>query len=130
MVHLQDGYKATGFKHQITCRFLVELVQTKDACVKNDMPGGRSAEMDQPDGAMQNRTVIPGTASELATRLARNCRARRASMKISQAELSKRAGVAASHLSHIENGRGNPTLEILETIAEALDCSVVDLLSD
>ena len=61
--------------------------------------------------------------------LGRNCRERRANLKMSQAELSKRTGVAASHLSNIENGRGNPTLEVLETIADALHCSVVDLLA-
>lgn len=69
-----------------------------------------------------------GTTSELAVLLGRNCRERRASLKMSQAELSERAGVAASHLSHIENGRGNPTLEVLEKMAAALYCGVVDLL--
>ena len=47
---------------------------------------------------------------------------------MSQAELGERSGVAASHLSNIEKGRGNPTLEVMEAIANALDCSVVDLL--
>lgn len=70
------------------------------------------------------------TASELAMLLGRNCRDRRSKFKMSQAEFSERSGVAASHLSHIENGRGNPTLEVMEKMAETLKCSVVDLLSE
>lgn len=45
MNHPQDGYKATGFKHQFTCRFYVqELVQTRDARVNSHLPVGRLAE--------------------------------------------------------------------------------------
>lgn len=69
-------------------------------------------------------------ASALAMTLGQNCRERRANLKMSQAELSERSGVAASHLSHIENGRGNPTLEVMEKIAEALKSTVLELLTD
>ncbi len=68
-------------------------------------------------------------SSKLAKKLGENCRSRRAQLKISQAELSKRSGIAASHLSYIEHGKANPTLEILENLAEGLDCTVLDLLS-
>lgn len=33
------------------------------------------------------------------------------------------------HLSHIENGKGNPTYDTLRLIARALDISVVDLVN-
>lgn len=68
-------------------------------------------------------------ASELAKKLGENCRERRAQLKMSQAELSQRSGIAASHLSYIEHGKANPTLEILEHLSEGLGCSVLDLLS-
>lgn len=67
-------------------------------------------------------------ASELAKRLGKNCRQRRAQLKMSQGELSERSGVAASHLSYIEHGKANPTLEVLEHLAEGLGCTVLDLL--
>jgi transcriptional regulator with XRE-family HTH domain len=67
-------------------------------------------------------------ASDLAKALGENCRERRAQLKITQAELSERSGIAASHLSYIEHGKANPTLEILEHLAEGLGCSVLDLL--
>jgi transcriptional regulator with XRE-family HTH domain len=67
-------------------------------------------------------------ASDLAKTLGENCRERRSQLKISQAELSERSGIAASHLSYIEHGKANPTLEVLEHLAEGLGCSVLDLL--
>ena len=67
-------------------------------------------------------------ASKLAKKLGENCRSRRTHLKISQAELSPRSGIAASHLSYIEHGKANPTLEILESLADGLGCSVLDLL--
>ena len=67
-------------------------------------------------------------ASDLAKLLGENCKARRAQQKMSQAELSERSGIAASHLSYIEHGKANPTLEVLEHLAEGLGCTVLDLL--
>lgn len=85
--------------------------------------------MEQSNDAPRDRSIILAAASNLAKRLGLNCRERRANLKMSQAELSKRSGVAVSHLSKIENGLGNPTLEVMEAIADALDCSLVDLLN-
>jgi transcriptional regulator with XRE-family HTH domain len=47
---------------------------------------------------------------------------------MSQAELSERSGIAASLLSYIEHGKANPTLEVLEHLADGLGCTVLDLL--
>lgn len=69
------------------------------------------------------------TASELAKQLAANCKSRRAALKITQAELAERTGIAASHLSYIEQAKANPTLEVLEDLAEGLQTTVVELLS-
>lgn len=43
--------------------------------------------------------------------------------------VSKRSGVSVSYLSDIERGRTTPTLNTLEALADALDVSVIDLLS-
>ncbi|MEJ7928144.1 helix-turn-helix transcriptional regulator [Sphingobium sp. AN641] len=72
---------------------------------------------------------LDDAASKLAKRLGENCRARRTQLKMSQAELSERSGIAASHLSYIEHGKANPTLEVMEHLAEGLGCSVLDLLN-
>ena len=49
--------------------------------------------------------------------------------QMSQAELAERSGVAASHISHIEHGTANPTLEVLENLAEGLQTTVIELLT-
>src|SRR3546814_21042139 len=68
-------------------------------------------------------------ASELALTLGSNCKKRRAELGMSQAELAERSGVAASHLSHIEQGKAHPTLEVLQQLAEGLQTTVLDLLA-
>ena len=90
----------------------------------------RVNSQEQPNEAAEKRGIVHAAASQRAMLLGRNCRERRTTLQMSQAELSERSGVAASHLSNIEKGRGNPTLEVMEAIANALDCSVVDLLGD
>lgn len=67
-------------------------------------------------------------ASELAKQLGINCKKRRAALALTQAELAELTGIAASHLSYIEQGKANPTLEVLEDLAEGLQTTVVDLL--
>jgi transcriptional regulator with XRE-family HTH domain len=47
---------------------------------------------------------------------------------LSQSELAKSAGLSRPVISALEQGRGNPTLSVLEQLAAALDCRVTDLL--
>lgn len=47
---------------------------------------------------------------------------------LSLEELAKRAGISAGQLSRIENGSGNPTIEILLRIADALGLQLSDLV--
>ena len=43
-------------------------------------------------------------------------------------DLSKRVGVSAGYLCHLENGtRNNPSVEIMERIAKALDSTVSEI---
>ncbi|AMK26771.1 MULTISPECIES: helix-turn-helix domain-containing protein [Sphingobium] len=76
-----------------------------------------------------NQPALAGVES-FAMLVGRNCRERRVQLEMSQTELSERSGVTASYLSRIENGRGNPTLELLDSIAGALGCHVVDLFRE
>ncbi|WP_244955812.1 helix-turn-helix domain-containing protein, partial [Sphingomonas yabuuchiae] len=48
---------------------------------------------------------------------------------ITQGELSERSGVAASHISYMVRGHGNPTLATLESLADVFGLSVVELLA-
>ncbi|MBF0480883.1 MAG: helix-turn-helix transcriptional regulator [Desulfovibrionaceae bacterium] len=62
-------------------------------------------------------------AKLLGKRLAvlRKCR------KATQLQLAERAGLSLKHLGEIERGRGNPTLESLHRLAEALGISLSEL---
>lgn len=43
--------------------------------------------------------------------------------------VAERSGLSVSYLSDIERGRTTPTLNTLEALADALDMSVIDLLT-
>lgn len=51
-------------------------------------------------------------------------------LKLSQEELSERARINRSYLSHIENGKSVPTIEVAERIARGLGVPLSELLSD
>lgn len=45
-------------------------------------------------------------------------------------ELSERSGISRAAINKIENGKSSPTIKTLEVLAEALGCSVFDLLEE
>ena len=49
---------------------------------------------------------------------------------MTQAVLSQRSGLFRTHLSRIECGTANPTLDAIVAIAQALDVAPGDLLTD
>ncbi|MDG4551743.1 MAG: helix-turn-helix transcriptional regulator [Candidatus Contendobacter sp.] len=55
---------------------------------------------------------------------------RRAVLRMNQAELARRAGVAQSYISMIENGERPLTDELLQRIVAALDCKPEHLLRE
>lgn len=55
-------------------------------------------------------------------------RAERERAGLSLAQLSALSGISKAHLVRLEKGVGNPSLEILGRIAEALGVTVADLL--
>ena len=54
---------------------------------------------------------------------------RRAKKRLSQQELAKRAKISRTVLSGIENGEHNPTLDILDRLADALDTTIAELFT-
>ncbi|MEA2449524.1 MAG: hypothetical protein QOG63_1456 [Thermoleophilaceae bacterium] len=67
-----------------------------------------------------------GSATEA---LAANLRRLRVAGRLSLSELARATGVGKATLSAVENGRGNPTVETLSALADALGVPVVDLLA-
>jgi transcriptional regulator with XRE-family HTH domain len=67
-------------------------------------------------------------STPIQTALAANVQALREMRSLTQAELGKRAGIAAASISHFETGQRAPSLESLVRLADALDVSVDVLL--
>src|SRR5438309_9892729 len=67
-------------------------------------------------------------STPIQTAVATNLQALREMRSLTQAELGKRAGIAAASISHFETGQRSPSLESLVKLAEALDVSVDALL--
>ena len=62
--------------------------------------------------------------------LARNLRQRRQAAGLSQTELADRSGLSQTWVSRLERGAGNPTLETLQSLAEAFEVEVTALLDE
>lgn len=71
---------------------------------------------------------MAGVPSNPSRTLAENLRRHRQERDLSLNDLAQRSRVAKATLSQIEAGRGNPRLETLVDIAEALGAAIADLL--
>jgi transcriptional regulator with XRE-family HTH domain len=49
---------------------------------------------------------------------------------LTQAMLFERTGIAVSHISHIENGNANPSLEVMVMLATALGVELSELVKN
>jgi transcriptional regulator with XRE-family HTH domain len=63
---------------------------------------------------------VSDTAADVIAQISMSLRRERVRTALSLTELAKRAGIAKSTLSQLENGVGNPSLETLWALAQAL----------
>ena len=63
---------------------------------------------------------VSDTAADVIAQVSMSLRRERVRTALSLTELAKRAGIAKSTLSQLENGVGNPSLETLWALAQAL----------
>lgn len=70
------------------------------------------------------RTRFPNRKSVATKTLAANVRKLRKRKRLSQSDLAEAIGTDQAALSLIELGRANPTLRVLEAIAESLEVSL------
>jgi len=68
-------------------------------------------------------------SEDLTRILAANVRGFRHTKKLSQEELADLCGLHRTYIGSVERGERNVTLSTLETLAAALDVSVIELLS-
>lgn len=62
--------------------------------------------------------------------LARNIKAARKRLNLSQEELADRAGIDRTYVSGIERQVRNPTITVVAKFANALETTTADLLAD
>lgn len=72
--------------------------------------------------------MTPTDIDDLRARFARNFRARRLELGLSQEKLSVLANVHRTYISQVEREICNPTLELLLALANALEVDVSELL--
>ncbi len=70
------------------------------------------------------------TGNDVKIRLAANMRRLRVARHLSLSELARVTSMSKATLSGIESGRGNPTVETLALLADALHVSIADLLEE
>lgn len=65
----------------------------------------------------------------VSKKLGENMRRIREEKKMSQGDICRILDFDRSHVSNIENGKQNPTLDTIEKIAKALNVSIKELLA-
>lgn len=65
----------------------------------------------------------------LSGHLGANMRQLREARALSQAQMAKLAGIPRATWAHVESGAGNPTLQVLQKVAMALQVSLEELVS-
>lgn len=65
--------------------------------------------------------------NQLRTMVGKRIQAFRRNLGLTQEQVAEKAGLSLKHLGEIERGRGNPTLSSLESLADALNVSVVQM---
>ncbi|HLS44534.1 MAG TPA: helix-turn-helix transcriptional regulator [Ornithinicoccus sp.] len=78
-------------------------------------------------GRSRPGAVVPERASLWREALGRQLRGEREFRRERIADVAGRAGVSPQYLSELERGKKDPSSEMLEALAGALDLSVVDL---
>ncbi|PIR44497.1 MAG: DNA-binding protein [Candidatus Vogelbacteria bacterium CG10_big_fil_rev_8_21_14_0_10_51_16] len=66
--------------------------------------------------------------SKTSQRLGLNLRKIRLELHMTQVQFAKKLKIDTAYLSNLENGKKNPTLETIESIAKTLGIKVEDLV--
>jgi transcriptional regulator with XRE-family HTH domain len=67
---------------------------------------------------------------QITAQIAKNTRVFRSAARMNQAELADKAGVSQAYIGKIECGRGNVTLNVLSAVADALEVTPAQLITE
>jgi XRE family aerobic/anaerobic benzoate catabolism transcriptional regulator len=91
------------------------------------IPRTDTVSRERPDTAAPTTLVARGDAA-LATEIGRLVRLGRAKRGMSRRQLAQDSGTSERYLAQIEGGAGNPSVLVLQAIADALELPMVELL--
>ena len=69
-------------------------------------------------------------AEDSSSLLGERLRSRRRKLGLTIAQVAERAGLSLPYVSNLERGRGNPTLDVLTSLAAVLDLPVAQMTGD
>lgn len=75
--------------------------------------------------AVRSDIVVRGKGVALALHIAQELKAARQSRGLPAAEIAARMGIDAGNFSRLEAGQGNPTLETVSRLAEAIGVDLI-----
>lgn len=84
--------------------------------------------MDLESHSRESREV-PSSFATTQKKLAENVKRFRKALQLSQEDLAFNAGIDRTYASQIERAIANPSLAIICNLADALNCSVNDLIT-
>lgn len=71
--------------------------------------------------------MVSSIIDPISQRIAHNVVQIRQARGLTQIALSVQSGISIANIRRVEKG-GNPTVEVLEAIAAALDCDIIELV--
>ena len=110
---------------------LIQFETKSDSCRKCHRAFAETPPPPEPPPALAAVAVVAIVANDptdVAAALARNLRARRLQLGLSQRQLAARLDRPRSYVSKTENEKATPTLSSLERLAIALEISIMGLL--
>jgi transcriptional regulator with XRE-family HTH domain len=75
-------------------------------------------------------TSIDSDAHSVVAVIGRQLKKHRQRLGITQVALAERCGIYRTYLSRIENGTANPTVLVVEALANALQLEIYDLIRE
>lgn len=74
-------------------------------------------------------STTPPTPPDIRLKLGQNLKRHRRKKRLTQSELASASGIDRSYISDVERGVGNPTVLVVQQLAEALGISPALLLA-
>jgi ribosome-binding protein aMBF1 (putative translation factor) len=98
--------------------------QKNDSCVVKPVP----ASSHRVEKGIKTLDYVECNADEVRKRFGERVRLRRKELGLSQSQLFEKTGIAASYISNVENGWGNPSLGLMIKLSASLNINLLDML--